>query len=164
MSQPTPHSSRATPEAPRIVVGVDGSACSKAALKWAITQARLVGATVEAVGAWQDPAMYGGGMGWAALPYDGESLAVTTQKVLDQSIDEVRAQFEAPVEISTRVMQGHPAQMLPEAAVGAQLLVVGSRGHGAFAGLLLGSVSQHCVQHMSGPVAVIPLTEAVTPA
>jgi hypothetical protein len=62
----------------------------------------------------------------------------------------------APVQILTRVLHGHPAHVLLDAASGAQLLVVGSRGHGAFAGMLLGSVSQHCVQHASCPVVVVP--------
>jgi hypothetical protein len=60
------------------------------------------------------------------------------------------------VEVSTRVLRGHPAQVRLEAATGADLLVLGSRGHGTFAGMLLGSVSQHCVQHAPCPVLVVP--------
>jgi nucleotide-binding universal stress UspA family protein len=54
------------------------------------------------------------------------------------------------------VVEGHPAQVPLRAAGGAQLLVVGSRGHGTFAGIMLGSVSQHCVQHAPCPVVVVP--------
>jgi len=144
----------------RIVVGVDGSAGSKTALRWAMTQARLVGARVEAVAAWQDPAMGGYGYAGLTVPYTGESVAALTQKTLDQTIDDVSAGLDQPVEVSTRVEQGHPAEILPAVSVGAQLLVVGSRGHGAFAGMVLGSVSQHCVQHMSCPVVVIPTDPA----
>jgi nucleotide-binding universal stress UspA family protein len=142
----------------RIVVGVDGSDCSKVALRFAMTQARLVGATVEAVAAWQEPALNGFGYGWVAPP-SGDSLAMLTQQTLDQTVDEVSASIENPVEVKTRVEQGHPALVLPEVAIGAMMLVVGSRGHGAFAGMVLGSVSQHCVQHLSCPVVVVPLVE-----
>jgi nucleotide-binding universal stress UspA family protein len=141
---------------PRIVVGIDGSPGSKTALQWALTQAKLVGATVEAVATWQDPAMNGYSLGWAPEPYDGESLARLTQKTLDGTLDEVLSQYQQPVEVSTRVAEGHPAQILPEVAIGAQMLVVGTRGHGTFAGILLGSVSQHCVQHATCPVVVVP--------
>ncbi|MEV0561406.1 universal stress protein [Dactylosporangium sp. NPDC049742] len=54
------------------------------------------------------------------------------------------------------MVQGHPAKVLLDAANGAELLVVGSRGHGTFTGILLGSVSQHCVQHAPCPVVVVP--------
>jgi nucleotide-binding universal stress UspA family protein len=63
--------------------------------------------------------------------------------------------------IVTRVVQGHPAQVLLDAARGADLLVVGSRGHGTLAGMLLGSVSQHCVQHSPCPVVVVPADHPV---
>jgi nucleotide-binding universal stress UspA family protein len=141
---------------PRIVVGIDGSPGSKTALQWAMTQAKLVGARVEAVASWQDPAMNGYSLGWAPEPYDGESLARLTQKTLDGTIDDVLSGLDRPVEVSTRVVEGHPAQVLPDVAVGAQMLVVGTRGHGTFAGILLGSVSQHCVQHAPCPVVVVP--------
>jgi nucleotide-binding universal stress UspA family protein len=54
------------------------------------------------------------------------------------------------------VVEGHPAETLLHAATGAELLVVGSRGHGTFAGILLGSVSHYCVQHAPCPVVVVP--------
>ena len=140
----------------RIVVGVDGSHCSKTALRWAMAQAWRTGATVEAVNAWQDPVAYGYAPGWTPAMYGGESISVLTQKILDQTVAEVAGQEGRPSEVLTRVVQGHPAQVLMEAATGAQLLVVGSRGHGTFAGILLGSVSQHCVQHAPCPVVVVP--------
>jgi nucleotide-binding universal stress UspA family protein len=95
---------------PRIVAGVDGSPSSMSALRWAIRQAGLTGATVDAM---------------IAVP--------------------VRA----------RVVQGDPAQVLLDACDGADLLVVGSRGHAGFTEALLGSVSQHCVHHAHCPVVVI---------
>jgi nucleotide-binding universal stress UspA family protein len=140
----------------RIVVGVDGSGGSKVALRWAMSQARLTGSTVEAVAAWQEPAQYGYGYGWPPAAYEGESIATITAKVLDATIAEVSALTEQPVAVLARVVEGHAAQVLAEAATGARLLVVGSRGHGTFAGIMLGSVSQHCVQHAPCPVVVVP--------
>ena len=140
----------------RIVVGVDGSAHSKTALRWAITQARLIDATVEAVSSWQDPALIGYSYGGAPVRYEGDSMATITEKVLAETVADVAGQQDTPVEIRTRVVQGHPVQVLLEAAIGARMLVLGSRGHGTFAGMLLGSVSQHCVQHAPCPVVVVP--------
>jgi nucleotide-binding universal stress UspA family protein len=116
---------------------VDGSHGSRAALAWALTQARLTGAAVEAVAAWQQP---------ATSP--GEGIAVITEKVLAETVADVAGTAAQPVDIRMKV--------LLEAAAGAELLVVGSRGHGAFAGMLLGSVSKHCTQHPPCPVIVIP--------
>jgi len=140
----------------RIVVGVDGSSGSKVALHWAMVQARLIDATVEAIATWEDPALYGYSYGWAPATYEGDSIATITAKVLDATIAEVSASLPQPPTVLPRVMEGHAAQVLPEAATGAQLLVVGSRGHGTFAGIMLGSVSQHCVQHAPCAVVVVP--------
>jgi len=140
----------------RIVVGVDGSPHSKTALNWAMTQARLVGATVEAVSAWQDPATVGYAFGGIPYMYEGDSIATIAEKVLVETVAEAVGQQDHPVEVRTRVVQGHPAQVLLDTAIGADMLVVGSRGHGTFAGMLLGSVSQHCVQHAPCPVIVLP--------
>jgi nucleotide-binding universal stress UspA family protein len=139
----------------RIVVGVDGSPGSRAALRWAVTQAELTDARVEAVSAWQDPAVYGFAYGWSPAVFEDVSVAAVTEKILAESVAD-EAGDAAPVPVLTRVLHGHPAQVLLDAAGGAQLLVVGSRGHGAFAGMLLGSVSQHRVQHASCPVVVVP--------
>jgi len=133
-----------------IVVGVDGSPSSKAALRWALEQARRTGGRVQAIAAWEVPATYG----WAPVfPY--EDLAVTAGKVLGEAVLEVVGSGEPDVPVVESVVAGHPAQALLDASVHAGLLVVGSRGHGAFAGTLLGSVSQHCVQHARCPVVVV---------
>jgi nucleotide-binding universal stress UspA family protein len=149
----------------RIVVGVDGSPCSKRALGWAVHEAYLAGATVEAIASWQDPTMSGYGFGWMP-PVSGESQdwAVVTDTYLKEAVTEAVSHHGEQVEVVSRVVEGHPAQVLLDAAVGAQLLVVGSRGHGTLAGMLLGSVSQHCVQHAPCPVVVVPLGEAAAPA
>jgi nucleotide-binding universal stress UspA family protein len=140
----------------RIVVGIDGSPNGTVALRWAMAQARLTGASIETITAWHDPALIGYSYGWSPVMYEGTSVAAIAEKILTEAVADIVAQQGDPVEICTRVVQGHPAQVLLEAATGAQMLVVGSRGHGAFAGMLLGSVSQHCVQHAPCPIVVVP--------
>ncbi|PWI44735.1 universal stress protein [Streptomyces sp. ICBB 8177] len=136
----------------RIVVGVDGSSTSKDALRWALRQARVTGATVEAVTAWEYPQFYGS-MGWSPPETDPE-LERAARKVLADAIAEVASE-EPGVEVRPVVAYGVPAAILLEAAKDAALLVVGNRGHGGFTGALLGSVGQHCVQHASCPVVII---------
>lgn len=141
----------------RIVVGIDGSQSAKTALHWALTQAEFLDATVEAITAWQDPAMSGFSYGWSPMLFDGDSIATLTEKTLDETVAEVTSQDGWPhPEIVTRVVQGHPAQVLLEASSEAQMLVLGRRGHSTFAGILLGSVSQYCVQHAPCPVVIVP--------
>ncbi|MEV0899159.1 universal stress protein [Actinoplanes sp. NPDC049802] len=139
----------------RIVVGVDGSPGSKNALKWAMNQARLTGATVEAITSWQDPAKHGTAFGWTSAAFEGDTYAITMVRVLDDTIAEVAAQTSHPGKVLAQVVEGHPVEALVRAATGADLLVVGSRGHGTFAGIMLGSVSQQCVQHAPCPVLVV---------
>jgi len=133
----------------RIVVGVDGSLPSNAALAWAVRQAKLTGAVVEAVIAWEIPATYGLTMPAADVDFEG-----TAAQVAANAIAEVTSPDE-PVTIRTKVVQGYPAQVLLDASAGAELLVIGSRGHGGFAEAMLGSVGQHCVHHATCPVVVI---------
>ncbi|HEY1484920.1 MAG TPA: universal stress protein [Micromonosporaceae bacterium] len=140
----------------RIVVGIDGSDGSKTALAWAMTEARHTHAIVEAVTTWQDPVTYGYAYGWMPTVEDGESIAAIMAKVLDDAIVDVSARLEDPVTVRPRILEGHASHMLLDAAAGALLLVVGSRGHSTYSGILLGSVSQHCVQHPPCPVVVVP--------
>ncbi|MCX4744769.1 universal stress protein [Kitasatospora sp. NBC_01287] len=137
--------------APRIVVGVDGSDPSKAALWWAVREAGLIGGVVEAVAVWEYPTAWYGWTPPQAEVFDYEKNA---RRTLVESIDRAIGP-DRPVEIHTRVVQGHPAAVLLDAARGARLLVVGNRGHGGFAQALLGSVGQHCAQHASCPVVIV---------
>lgn len=131
----------------RIVVGIDGSEPSKAALRWAARQAALVGGVVEALIAWEYPSFYG----WAPAGFDfGDNAGA----VLTQAIDEALGP-DRRVEVRPVVVCGNPAAVLLDASRGAELLVVGSRGHGGFTEALLGSVGQHLVQHAGCPVVVI---------
>jgi nucleotide-binding universal stress UspA family protein len=132
-----------------LVVGVDGSPSARSALRWAAAQAKATGGRIHAIMAWEYPALYG----WEPT-HPHQDFAATAGRVLSQSVhDALGSDLEVPVEES--VIPGHPAQVLIDASQHAALLVVGSRGHGTFAGTLLGSVSQHCVQHAACPVVVI---------
>jgi len=138
----------------RIVVGVDGSPSSVSALRWAVKQAGLTGATVDAVISWHYPAS-AGGYGWAPIGVGAAfDFAENAEKVLAAAISEA-APPDSAVDVRARVAEGNAAQVLLDAADGADLLVVGSRGHGGFTEALLGSVSQHCVHHAHCPVVVI---------
>ncbi|MFE0458809.1 universal stress protein [Kitasatospora sp. NPDC058965] len=134
----------------RIVVGVDGSPSSIDALRWAVDQARSSGASIEAITAWQYPVS----TGWSVPIAADEDLAGMALKVLDDVVARA-TDPDRPVEIHPRVVQGDTVACLLEAARSADLLVVGSRGHGGFVGALLGSVSGHCVQHAPCPVVVV---------
>lgn len=142
------------PSDQRIVVGVDGSPSSKAALQWAMRQAALTGSKLEAVIAWHYPPMYGG-FGMAPVStVDAVSLDEIAAKTLNDAIADAMDPASS-VQLSTQVAEGNPAQVLLDAAEGADLLVVGSRGRGGFTGALLGSVSQHCASHAPCPVVII---------
>lgn len=132
----------------RIVVGVDGSAESLEALRWAVHQADLTGAQTEAVISWDYPTAYG------SAPMAGDfDWAANAKVALDDAVE--LAVGPAGAAVTRDVVQGHPARILLERSAGADLLVVGSRGHGGFAGLLLGSVSDHVVAHAPCPVVVV---------
>ncbi len=138
----------------RIVVGVDGSPSSKAALAWAVEQAELTGASVEAVIAWHYPIMVGG-MPFAPIGVvESADFGDFAAKVLSDAIG-ATVDPDGPVKVSSVVREGNAAQVLLDAAKGAELLVVGSRGHGGFTEALLGSVSQACVHHARCPVVII---------
>ena len=141
--------SRPNDQVPRIVVGVDGFESSEAALRWAIHQAKLTGAVVEAVTAWQVP------VGTGLVPAsDMPDYQDDARMVLTEAITET-CMLDTDVEVRPRVVEGRAAQVLVDAAEGAELLVVGCRGHGGLAEALLGSVGQYCVHHASCPVVIM---------
>jgi len=133
----------------RIVVGVDGSDSSKAALRWAIRQAKLTGDSVDAVTAWHYPSTYGWTAGDGVIDLEGDA-----KQALTEALNEISS-LEPEVPVRPLVTEGHAAEVLLRAAKGADLLVVGSRGHGGFASALLGSVSLYCVLHAHCPVLVL---------
>jgi nucleotide-binding universal stress UspA family protein len=134
----------------RIVVGVDGSDSSLKALCWAARQAELTNSTLELITTWDWPMSYG----WAVpLPSDYDPRT-TAQSLLDDAIATL-GPTDPALDVHTTVVEGHPAPVLLQASRTADLLVVGSRGHGEFAGMLLGSVSEHCVTNAHCPVVVL---------
>lgn len=140
----------------RIVVGVDGSAASRAALRWAVREALLRDASVDAVTAWHYPYAataegFGRGIPLSAWP----EPEVGARQTLDDAVQAIAGEFERLPIIERVVVLDGAAHALLENAKGADLLVVGSRGHGGFVGLLLGSVSSHCAAHAPCPVAII---------
>ena len=138
----------------RIVVGVDGSDTSRAALRWAIKEAVHHGSSVDAVHAWHY-SYTGGGYTVDAGMIDPIMYHQAGEGLLNAVVDaEDETGLATPVH---RVLvNDSPAFALLQAAKGADLIVVGSRGRGGFAGLLLGSVSQQVVHHAPCPVVVIP--------
>ncbi|MFJ9609045.1 universal stress protein [Kitasatospora sp. NPDC101176] len=119
-------------------------------MAWAVRQARLTDASVDAVIAWQYPVGYG----WPSPVLQTFDFEANARQALADSV--AQAGIEAPeVEVRQHVVQAHPATALLTAAADAQLLVVGNRGHGGFTEALLGSVSQHCVHHAHCPVVVV---------
>ena len=138
-----------------IVVGVDGSDSSRAALVWAYDEAAHHDASITVVSTWHPPAMpmtppYG------SLPPEG--YASQPQRDALDLLERFVADLDArtpPVDVRTQVEQGNPAKVLIERSKEADLMVVGSRGHGGFRGMLLGSVSQHLVAHADCPVVVV---------
>jgi nucleotide-binding universal stress UspA family protein len=141
---------------PRIVAGVDGSPSSVSALRWAIRQAGLTGAVIDAVTAWHYPVATGG-YGWTPMGISQNS-DFDFHDIAEKTVADAVSRALGPVSdvrVRTQVTEGNPAQVLLDAAAGADLLVVGSRGHGGFTEALLGSVSQHCVHHAPCPVVVI---------
>ena len=136
----------------RIVVGVDGSPAAAAALRWALDEAGLRRATLEVVHTWVFPAI--DELPGGAVDQLVSDLQRCATDVLDHVVDGI-AGANPDVEVVRRVLEGSPGRVLTEIAAGADLLVVGSRGRGGFAGLLLGSVAQQCVHHARCPVVVV---------
>jgi len=138
----------------RIVVGVDGSAEALHALAWARDEAVLREAALEVVHAWAPPAPVSEIAAMASHVEEAtyERLA---HEVLEHACSSILT--DAPtISIESEAVRGYPSSVLLERAAEADLLVVGSRGRGGFASLLLGSVSHQCVHHATSPVAVIP--------
>jgi nucleotide-binding universal stress UspA family protein len=136
----------------RIVVGVDGSEPSIEALRWAGRQASLTGAALEAVMAWEMPGTYGW-TGLPGLPQDFD-LDEPAAKALSDAVNAALPP-ERAVAVNEIVVTGNPAQAILDRGRGAELIVVGVRGHGTFRATLLGSVSHTVTLHASCPVVVV---------
>ncbi len=142
----------------RIVVGVDDSEGSRAALRWALRESLLRDAVVDAVHTWSDPALY--------APYAlGETVNVRTameegaRTLLATEVEAALRDCPGP-RVEQVLVDGSASRSLIDASRGAELVVVGSRGRGGFTGLLLGSVSQQVAHHAHCPIVIVPSAAA----
>ena len=135
----------------RIVVGVDDSSGARLALRWAVEEARQRGASLTVVHC------YDVTYGWIDDPAEVEGWQKRAAADGLRSVDALLSEMapEPDLKVETVVMDSDSAAGLLEAAAGADLLVVGSRGRGGFAGMVLGSVSLQCVLHAPCPVVVV---------
>ncbi len=136
-----------------VVVGVDGSPGSLKALTWAATEAAEHGAELVVLNVWEH-----------TLPPPTGSVSVSerfvpdsSQRTAEQLVTEIKAVLgdDPPVVVQPMVKQGSPAKVLIEQSAKADLLVVGTRGHGGFRGLVLGSVSQHVAGYAQCSVTIV---------
>jgi nucleotide-binding universal stress UspA family protein len=135
-----------------IVVGVDGSPGPQGALDFAAAEAVLRGSTLQALHSWQCPVSDGG---WVVpvTEYEDYARGVLVDAVAKTAPPDSPGATTAPVVAD--LQEGHPAERLLTPAQDADLLAVGSPGRGGFVGLLLRSVSQHCITHAGRPVVVV---------
>jgi nucleotide-binding universal stress UspA family protein len=145
----------------KIMVGVDGSPGSTSALVWAMREAPLRSASVEALYVWQTPSLAYSSPGFIPLsePEIEDQGRTALEKVLSSLPDAL------DVKVYLRVNEGNPAEVLAKATHEPDviMLVVGTRGHGGVAGLLLGSVSHSLTHTSSKPVVIVPKVWAETP-
>jgi nucleotide-binding universal stress UspA family protein len=138
-----------------IIVGIDGSGHSQAALEWAVREAGvhhapLIVLTVHEVAA----SGWGGTVIYQADDAIREENRKAAQEAVDQAVQ--KAGGPVPADVTVRAVSGTPAEALIEASREADLLVVGSRGAGGFARLLLGSVSTEVSHHAACPIVIVP--------
>ncbi|MBV9921925.1 MAG: universal stress protein [Pseudonocardia sp.] len=136
-----------------IVVGVDGSPSSRNALTWAAAEAAEHGSDLVVLTVWERtllPPMGSGGVPLSPVPDPAQRATDDLLKVIKDELGE-----QPPVVVQPHVKEGTVAKVLIDESTDADLLVVGTRGHGGFRGLVLGSVSQHVTAYAKCPVAVI---------
>ena len=137
-----------------IVVGVDGSECSQAALEFALREAKAFGVELRAVLVWEDPWAIAGAPSLFGLGHGGRAqLEGTLADVVKRAIAETGA---TDVPVRQLLLPGHPADVLVDQSASARLLVVGTSGRSGMTRALLGSVSQRCAQLSRVPVVIVP--------
>lgn len=149
MSDSPSNHSRSAP----VIVGVDGSAHSKEALREGARLAQAFDAPLVAIACWQDPAAYGASYGYVP-DLDPEAFRARSRRMLEGTLEEVFGRHR-PAHLSTRSLHGRPADLLVEESRNARLLVVGRRGVGGVLGMIMGSVSSALVSHARCPVLVV---------
>jgi nucleotide-binding universal stress UspA family protein len=135
----------------QIVVGVDGSDGGRRALAWAVREATARGGTVQAVMAWR----WDGIETLPPVAPNPTEQRDTAARILAREVGRLPAEY-AGVTIATEVVEGLAAEVLTAAARGADLLVLGSHGHGRIHHTVLGSVSEECARKATCPVVVVP--------
>jgi nucleotide-binding universal stress UspA family protein len=136
-----------------VVVGVDGSATSVRALDFAVEEAARRETDLVAVHTWRAPAVPGP-VGMMPMAYDPPLVGAEEKRVLAESLAGIGGSYP-DVTVQREAVPGAPAKVLTDWSHRGQLMVVGNRGRGGLAGLLLGSVSQHLIHHAACPVAVV---------
>jgi nucleotide-binding universal stress UspA family protein len=143
---------QAAPVEPIVVVGVDGSEQARTASLAAAEEARSRGLPLSVI---CSVAPFNGSLAWVPAPVDREALHADLAVQLAAGRDWLKSHFP-DVDIRVDLVDGPPAEVLIEASATAELLVVGTRGRGGFAGMLMGSTSQGVLHHARGPVLVVP--------
>ena len=136
-----------------IVVGVDGSPNSRTALTWAAAEAADHGADLVVINVWEHTLLPPAG----SVSVSERYVADPSQRTAEDLINVIKEELgeNPPVLVQPQVKQGNPAKVLIDQSENADLLVVGTRGHGGFRGLVLGSVSQHVAAYANCPVTVV---------
>lgn len=144
-----------------VIVGIDGSEESAQALGWAANEARLRGERLVAMHAYTSPIAYYPYGEFPGGPGTGihEEVRQQAERVVNEALEAAKDQLTGVHVVQKVVEDGQPARALTQEAGSDDLLVVGSRGRGGFAGLLLGSVSQQCTHHAPCPVVVVRSTD-----
>jgi nucleotide-binding universal stress UspA family protein len=130
-----------------VVVGVDGSPLSERALTWAVDYAKLSGATLRIICVWELPPAFGGTISYP----DPAFYRQAAEKIVESATRLVPDDLPS----ASETIEGHPAGVLTQESGNASLLVLGSRGGGGFANMLLGSVTDYCGHHASCPVVIV---------
>ncbi|MFF2141793.1 universal stress protein [Kitasatospora sp. NPDC058190] len=138
----------------RIVVGVDGSAPARAAVRWAARLAGLTGGPLEAVAVWDFPCLYGE-HGLVPPVLDGFGAERRAAAVLAETAGLATAAADLAVPLRRHLKAGRPGPALVAAATGADLLVLGNRGHSTPPDAPLGTVAQYCLHHAPCPVVIV---------
>lgn len=154
MIEDAPHARELHHDDGRWVVGVDGSTCAERALRWAVANAPGRATGLQLVTAWQAPTVAAYPMATPTPAFDDGELRASAAGELGGMAERIRNEVDLPIE--TSLGHGGAAEVLLAAAEHARLLVIGSRGRGGFARLLLGSTSTQCATHATTPTVVVP--------
>lgn len=136
-------------KAPVVLVGIDGSAESGRALRWACDYVSQLGGVVHAVTVWHQPIQFG-----YRLATTDSDLEKRAQRSLDEVVDPVREEYPQ-VDLKPRLLRGHEVDEMVGLSHQADLMVLGNKGHGAFTGMMVGSVALKLVHHARCPVTVV---------